>query len=283
MYNKLANSILTSTVWMESDTTRLVWLTLLAMSDKNGEVQASVPGLANVARVSVDKCREAIGVFLSPDPDSRTKDDEGRRLEEIDGGWFLINHPKYRDLASDDDRKQKAAIRQKRFRDRQAKKSNAPVTLESHQKPHTDTDTDTEKKKKDASAKRFIPPSVDDVKAYCEERGNKVDASSFIDHYAANGWMRGKSKIKDWKACVRTWETPKPNGTTVTASIWPEIVAHLGRIDPYKDYSEGIAAKFGDKALAAVKSIGVPNINQANEYQASVLAKRFGELMNADV
>lgn len=143
MYNKLANSILTSTVWMESDTTRLVWLTLLAMSDKNGEVQASVPGLANVARVSVDKCREAIEVFLSPDLDSRTKDDEGRRLEEIDGGWFLINHPKYRDLASDDDRKQKAAIRQKRFRDRQAKKSNAPVTPELRQKPHTDTDTDT--------------------------------------------------------------------------------------------------------------------------------------------
>jgi hypothetical protein len=78
----------------------------------------------------------------------------------------------------------------------------------------------------------------------------------------------------------------RPEGkssTTATASIWPEIVAHLGRIDPYKDYSEGIAAKFGNKALAAVKSIGVPNINQANEYQASVLAKRFGELMNADV
>jgi uncharacterized protein YdaU (DUF1376 family) len=78
----------------------------------------------------------------------------------------------------------------------------------------------------------------------------------------------------------------RPEGkssTTATASIWPAIVAHLGRIDPYKDYSEGIAAKFGNKALAAVKSIGVPNINQANEYQASVLAKRFRELMNADV
>jgi uncharacterized protein YdaU (DUF1376 family) len=87
-------------------------------------------------------------------------------------------------------------------------------------------------------------------------------------------WLNGKC----WNDEPSTWPAPK-NATTVTTSIWPAIVQHLGRIDPYKDYSEGIAAKFGDKALAAVKSIGVPNINQANEYQASVLAKRFGELM----
>lgn len=53
---------------------------------------------------------------------------------------------------------------------------------------------------------RFTPPSLEDVIQYCRERGNSVDADSFIDHYSANGWMRGKTKIKDWKACVRTWE-----------------------------------------------------------------------------
>lgn len=52
----------------------------------------------------------------------------------------------------------------------------------------------------------FKPPSLEQVKAYCNERLNSVDAESFIDHYASNGWMRGKTKIKDWKACVRTWE-----------------------------------------------------------------------------
>lgn len=53
----------------------------------------------------------------------------------------------------------------------------------------------------------FVPPSVDEVKSYCKERGNTVDAQSFVDFYTANGWVQGKGKpIKDWKACVRTWE-----------------------------------------------------------------------------
>ena len=53
---------------------------------------------------------------------------------------------------------------------------------------------------------RFVPPDVEMVRAYCEERNNSIDPQAFIDHYTANGWMRGKTKIKDWKACVRTWE-----------------------------------------------------------------------------
>lgn len=53
---------------------------------------------------------------------------------------------------------------------------------------------------------RFVAPTVEDVKEYCEERNNNIDAQHFVDHYTANGWMRGKTKIKDWKACIRTWE-----------------------------------------------------------------------------
>jgi hypothetical protein len=55
-------------------------------------------------------------------------------------------------------------------------------------------------------AKRFIPPTVDEVRAYCQERGNGIDPQRFIDHYTSNGWMVGKNKMKDWKAAVRTWE-----------------------------------------------------------------------------
>lgn len=54
---------------------------------------------------------------------------------------------------------------------------------------------------------RFTPPSLEEVILYCRERKNSVEANKFIDHYEANGWMRGKNKIKDWKACVRTWES----------------------------------------------------------------------------
>lgn len=53
---------------------------------------------------------------------------------------------------------------------------------------------------------RFVPPSLEEVAAYCRERGNNVDPHRFLDHYTASGWMRGKTPVKDWKACVRTWE-----------------------------------------------------------------------------
>ena len=55
-------------------------------------------------------------------------------------------------------------------------------------------------------AKRFIPPTVDEVRAYCQDRQNGVDPQRFVDYYSSNGWMVGKNKMKDWKAAVRTWE-----------------------------------------------------------------------------
>lgn len=51
-----------------------------------------------------------------------------------------------------------------------------------------------------------IPPSLEQVTEYCRERNNGIEPSTFIDFYASKGWMVGKNKMKDWKACIRTWE-----------------------------------------------------------------------------
>lgn len=123
---------------------------MLACADKNGEVQASIPGLARIAGVPVEACREAINKFLSPDPDSRTKDDEGRRIEEIDGGWSLLNFRKYREMASKEDSKASEAARKARYRAkiaRNAKKCPENVPPVSTVNPHiadTDSDEDSE-------------------------------------------------------------------------------------------------------------------------------------------
>ena len=58
----------------------------------------------------------------------------------------------------------------------------------------------------DKKRKRFKPPTVDEVSAYCRDRGNGVDPQHFVDYYTANGWKVGKNPMKDWKAAVRTWE-----------------------------------------------------------------------------
>ena len=57
-----------------------------------------------------------------------------------------------------------------------------------------------------AKRSSFKSPTVEEVKAYCVERGNKVDPARFIDFYQANGWKVGKNPMRDWKAAVRTWE-----------------------------------------------------------------------------
>ena len=87
--------------------------------------------------------------------------------------------------------------------------------------------------------RRFTPPSFEDVKAYCEERGNHVDPQAFIDFYTSKGWKIGKDTMKDWQAAVRTWEhredkQPQRNNKIMTADRYnpPKKIdaAHLERI-----------------------------------------------------
>lgn len=68
---------------------------------------------------------------------------------------------------------------------------------------------------------KFIPPTIEEVKNYCEERKNNVDHERWYDHYEAKGWMIGKNKMKDWKAAVRTWEKGATNGETNRGNVRP--------------------------------------------------------------
>lgn len=83
-------------------------------------------------------------------------------------------------------------------------KANAPVIQsESESNPNP---------KEGVRAARFTPPTVDEVRDYCRERGNTVNAECFVDFYTAKGWKVGKSPMKDWKAAVRTWEKEDGDG-----------------------------------------------------------------------
>jgi len=115
-YTKLFSSILASTVWREDMETRIVWITLLAMAGKNGVAEGSVPGLADFARVSVEGTRRALVKLSSPDPDSRTHENDGRRIEAVDGGWLLLNHAKYRAKLSEEERREYQRLWQAKHR-----------------------------------------------------------------------------------------------------------------------------------------------------------------------
>lgn len=115
-YTKLFGSIVFSTIWREEMHVKVVWVTMLALADQHGEIMASVPGLADASRVSIEQCEDALRKFMGPDPYSRTEDYGGQRVQKIEGGFLLLNYGKYRDEASKEHAARKHAERQARYR-----------------------------------------------------------------------------------------------------------------------------------------------------------------------
>ena len=118
-YAKLHSSILQSTVWLEDHETFRVWIALMAMADSEGCVQASIPGLAHTCLVTVEQCEQAIAKFLAPDHHSRTQDHDGRRVEEIQGGWRLLNYRFHRDRNDAETRREYERERKRAYREKQ--------------------------------------------------------------------------------------------------------------------------------------------------------------------
>lgn len=79
----------------------------------------------------------------------------------------------------------------------------------------------------------FVKPTIIDIKEYCKERKNNVDCETFFDFYESNGWKVGKNSMKNWKACVRTWEKSRNNKNNTNDRTTPHF--H----QKGKDYGDG--------------------------------------------
>ena len=98
--------------------------------------------------------------------------------------------------------------------------------------------------------KRFEKPTLSEIKAYCIERGNKVDAQHFFDYYESNGWKVGKNSMKNWQAAVRTWErseyrksNSKKNSKEDAINVVNNLMNKLGGVDteqPTTDFKSTI-------------------------------------------
>lgn len=162
-YTKLFASIVHSTIWRAPNHTRLVWVTMLALADRDGVVEASIPGLADAARVTLEECEEALQSLMSPDPYSRTKDHEGRRIAEVNGGWLLLNYNVYRDRMSKEHQREQARLRKQKQRSRErleqatAQQSEGVTPChaghEASSKSHSGHDKQTQKQKQKADTK----------------------------------------------------------------------------------------------------------------------------------
>ena len=117
-YTKLFGTLISSSVWTLPDPVRITWITMLALADKDGIVQASIPGLAQISKVSLQDCQNAVDLFSQADQWSRNKDYDGRRIEAVDGGWKILSYGRYKGLLSTMGRREYWAARQREARRR---------------------------------------------------------------------------------------------------------------------------------------------------------------------
>lgn len=118
-YTKLFQRILNSSIWDENDSTRIVWITLLALAGEDGTVIGTISAITRHARVSTAQTVEALEKFERPDPESLTSEHEGRRIERIEGGWRLLNHTKYKKLMSLEHRREYFRLKKQESRERE--------------------------------------------------------------------------------------------------------------------------------------------------------------------
>jgi hypothetical protein len=95
-FTKLDSGIVDSSIWSEPLYVRVLWITILAKSDENGFVSCSKSGLQRSANISIEEFEKALTILESPDLDSRTPDNDGRRISRIEGGWIITNYLNYR-------------------------------------------------------------------------------------------------------------------------------------------------------------------------------------------
>ena len=118
-YTKLFSDIVRSSVWDEDDVTRVVWITLLALKDRNHFVRGSDEFLLkHMARVDLERGKSALEKLSSPDPLTHTQAFEGRRIERAPGGWFILNGEKYHQMLNKAERDEYNRKKQAEYRER---------------------------------------------------------------------------------------------------------------------------------------------------------------------
>ena len=239
MYNKLFTKILDSSIWLAPDPVRLVWITLIAAMDEDGNCMfACAANVAARARVTVEQAEQALSDFAAPDRNSGDPENEGRRIERIPGGWHLLNAHKYRAMVTKAIIREQTRQRTAKYRQRDASvtqgdannlKCDAPVTPSralakaEERKDHTHT-AGAALPEKFALPKLFGDWALVECSHWTTDTVRKI-AEQFSDHHRAAGTLS-----LDWSATWRKWcrdpltlkAYPPPKATVAPAVGKPE-------------------------------------------------------------
>lgn len=230
-YSKLSSSLIHSTVWREPDHVRLVWITMLAIADRHGVVRASVPGLADAARVSLDLTVEALARFSGPDQWSRSKADDGRRIREVPGGWELVNHQIYRALGVSDERR--TQVREAVRKHRKLHKKNNGNQGKQRNSPDQDQDQD-----QDQIRNRSEKEDIDDH--------SRADAGS--DPVQVSAPILVVQNGSDTKGKRKRAQTMTP----AFVAFWKIYPRKVAKAEALKAWIEQGAEDFSEKVVTAI-------------------------------
>lgn len=175
-FTKLFSSLITSSIWSEDDKTRIMWITLLAITDQDGFCNASLPGLAALARMSIQDAEKCLKKLESPDETSRTTDFEGRRIQRIEGGWCVNNYRKYRDKTRAEKRREYLRHKQREHRQRSKSLGNTLMSTKmSTMSTNVNKMSTNPSASASASASAITPPLKDKELPITGNRVYKVD------------------------------------------------------------------------------------------------------------
>jgi hypothetical protein len=177
---------------------------MLAKSDKDGYVWASLSGLAHAARVTDEQCRAAIDKFMSPDTDSRSDDYDGRRIEKVDRGWLLLNKARFRDMRDEDEHRRKERERKR------AQRAKEKVERDAAKVEPTANDFDGSPDETICPADLYeqserIHPELVRVLKGATLEGVQASANRFAAHYIIGPGMGQKRRF--WMRELRRWVT----------------------------------------------------------------------------
>jgi len=221
-FTKLHYDIITSTIMGESPVTFKVFVTFLAMADRHGNIEASIPGLARITNLSIEDVEAALAKLMSPDKYSRTPDHEGRRIEQIEGGWRLLNHAKYREKLSADVQRENATIRKQNQRQRE-RGTGSVTERDSHEKsrmsPQAEAEAEAEAEAKAKGKRKKTNTTADAVAvSLCDElhltgKKNQRLVSECIDHWTAKLQHERLSREQVAAHMAKAWHHQRKHGT----------------------------------------------------------------------
>jgi hypothetical protein len=218
MFVKLYSSVIMSSLWSEDPETRVLWITMLAAADREGFLFGSPAGLAAVARLPVESVVRGLEKFSSPDTYSsdlmRNPENEGRRIETVEGGWKLLNYEWYRGLERAEDRK--AQYRESKRKQRSSVEG-PQMSSDVLESPPSEAEAEADSGKHKPP---FIPPTEEEVRAEFAKKGFKgQEWRSFWNWWGPDG-LNWQGVVK-WRMRVSTWITKRSKEGAITAKKEP--------------------------------------------------------------